>query len=273
MRSVSAESKGILDPALAARKFRLARYEPSADLRTLVEYHWVVEWDLTGQDPYVQKTLPYPCVHMVFDPDNTEIFGVVRKAFEYTLTGKRRVLGVRFLPGGFRRLLNAPLRTITDRRLKLEEIFDVTTAAAERNVFAAADDSGMIEVAEALLRCRVPGTPNADLYDPDSALVNSVINRIATDRSINKVAALAAATGLGIRCLQRLFSDYVGVSPKWVIRRSRLQDAAAFLAKAEAVNLTRLALDLGYSDHAHFTREFTAITGRSPSSYRRTASG
>jgi AraC-like DNA-binding protein len=38
------------------------------------------------------------------------------------------------------------------------------------------------------------------------------------------------------------------------------------------VNLTSLAQDLGYADQAHFTRDFKAIVGRSPSDYRRSAS-
>jgi AraC-like DNA-binding protein len=76
---------------------------------------------------------------------------------------------------------------------------------------------------------------------------------------------------LGERALQRLCGDYVGVPPKWVIRRFRLHDAASRLAKAEDVNLTHLAQELGYSDQAHFTRDFKAIVGRSPSDHRRLA--
>jgi AraC-like DNA-binding protein len=89
---------------------------------------------------------------------------------------------------------------------------------------------------------------------------------------INRVDELAPQVGLGARALQRLFSDYVGVSPKWVIRRSRLHDAASRLANEEPVNLTHLAQELGYSDQAHFTRDFKAVVGRSPSDYRRSAS-
>jgi AraC-like DNA-binding protein len=85
------------------------------------------------------------------------------------------------------------------------------------------------------------------------------------------VDELATEVGLGERALQRLFGEYVGVSPKWVIRRFRLHDAASRLAKAEDVNLTHLAQELGYSDQAHFTRDFKAIVGRSPSDYRRAA--
>lgn len=70
------------------------------------------------------------------------------------------------------------------------------------------------------------------------------------------------------RALQRLFSDYVGVSPKWVIRRLRLHQAAFRLASAEAFDLARLAQELGYFDQAHFTRDFTNLVGRPPAQYR-----
>jgi AraC-like DNA-binding protein len=104
-------------------------------------------------------------------------------------------------------------------------------------------------------------------------LVHGIVDRIANDRDINRVDELAAQLNLGERALQRLFNEYVGVSPKWVIRRSRLHDAAARLDNAEEVNLTQLAADLGYSDQAHFTRDFKTLVGKSPSDYRRSATG
>jgi AraC-like DNA-binding protein len=262
---VSSEPKGVLDPALAAQKFRLARYEPSALFGPFVQYYWVVAWDLRGQEPHVQKTLPDASVHLVFDVGRTAVFGVMRGAFEYRQQDAGRVLGVRFRPGGFRGWLRAPLATVTDRTLTLEQVLGIDTPAAERVVFSVPDDQGMITAAETLLRPHLPPP------DPTVDLVHGIVDRISTDREINRVDDLAGKLGLGTRALQRLFVDYVGVSPKWVIRRQRLHDAAARLAKAEPVNLTRLAQDLGYSDQAHFTREFKAIVGRAPSEYRRSA--
>ena len=126
-------------------------------------------------------------------------------------------------------------------------------------------DAGMMQVAEAILRTRIPP------LDETAGHVGEIVDRIAADRTINRVDELATQLGMGERALQRLFGEYVGVSPKWVIRRFRLHDAASRLAKAEDVNLTYLAQELGYSDQAHFTRDFKAIVGRSPSDYRRSA--
>lgn len=259
--------KGLLDPALAAQRLRIGRYPPATDLKPFVDYFWIVEWDLRGQEPHVQKTLPYPCVHLVFEADKTAIYGVLNGVFERQLEGAGRVFGVRFRPGGFRGVLGGPVLTITDRVIPLTGIYDFDVGAAEAEVLGAAGDAQMISVAERLLRTRMP-TP-----DDTTDLVHDIVDRIANDRDINRVDELASQLNLGERALQRLFNDYVGVSPKWVIRRSRLHDAAARLANAEEVNLTQLAADLGYSDQAHFTRDFKTLVGRSPSDYRRSAAG
>lgn len=76
------------------------------------------------------------------------------------------------------------------------------------------------------------------------------------------------------RQLQRLFLEHMGVPPKWVVQRFRLQEAVHRLSSSEAVDLAGLAQSLGFFDQAHFTREFTReftrLIDRSPASYRRT---
>jgi AraC-like DNA-binding protein len=172
---------------------------------------------------------------------------------------------MRFRPGGFRGILGESVASITDRTIPLSSVYELECAAAEASVLGAEGDVGMMAAAERILRTRLP--PPDETVD----LVHGIVERIGGDRTINRVDELAAHLNMGERALQRLFNDYVGVSPKWVIRRCRLLDAASRLANAEELNLTRLAQELGYSDQAHFTRDFKAIVGRSPSDYRRSA--
>ena len=80
------------------------------------------------------------------------------------------------------------------------------------------------------------------------------------------VAAIAAGVGLTPRALQRLFARHVGATPKQVLQRFRLQDAAERVATGEDT-LARLAAELGYFDQAHFVRDFRTTVGRSPSAY------
>jgi len=66
-----------------------------------------------------------------------------------------------------------------------------------------------------------------------------------------------------------LFDDYVGVSPKWVIQRYRLHEAAERIARGGVEDFADLALELGYADQAHFIRDFKKLVGRSPAEYAR----
>jgi len=59
----------------------------------------------------------------------------------------------------------------------------------------------------------------------------------------------------------------VGASPKWVLRRARLHEAAARADEGAGIDWARLAADLGYADQAHLTRDFTAAVGSPPGRY------
>jgi transcriptional regulator GlxA family with amidase domain len=83
------------------------------------------------------------------------------------------------------------------------------------------------------------------------------------------VEDVACRFNLSIRTLQRMFHRYVGVSPKWLIRRYRLREAAERLASGEAVDWPNMALDFGYFDQAHFIIDFRAIAGTPPAQYAR----
>jgi AraC-like DNA-binding protein len=94
---------------------------------------------------------------------------------------------------------------------------------------------------------------------------------IAADRGLVRVGERARALGVGPRRLQRLFAEYVGAGPKGVIRRFRMHEALARTTSGASVNWGELAVDLGYSDQAHFIRDFTTNVGIPPVAYIRAA--
>jgi AraC-like DNA-binding protein len=78
---------------------------------------------------------------------------------------------------------------------------------------------------------------------------------------------LAAWRATSPRRLQRLFAEYVGVGPKWVIRRYRLHEITERLATGTPIDWARLAAELGYADQSHLSRDFTEIVGETPTQY------
>ncbi len=125
----------------------------------------------------------------------------------------------------------------------------------------------MKEIAEDFLRERLPEE------DEHVREINQVVDYIIAHREITRVDDVVSRLNLNKRTLQRLFSQYVGVSPKWVIQRYRLHEVAERLADGEVVDGTRMALDLGYFDQAHFIKDFKAIVGKTPAEYARIVVG
>ena len=119
----------------------------------------------------------------------------------------------------------------------------------------------MTEHAEALLLSVRPER------DSTAGQAAELVARITGDPALRRVDQLAAASGMSARSLQRLFADYVGVSPKWVMLRARLHEAAERADGGEVVDWAGLAADLGYADQAHLTRDFTATIGIPPTHY------
>jgi AraC-like DNA-binding protein len=101
-------------------------------------------------------------------------------------------------------------------------------------------------------------------------LAAEIVDAIAVDRELTTVERVAAHWRLGMRTLQRLFSDEFGIGPKWVINRFRLHEALEQMQQGRDVRWSELALELGYSDQAHFIRDFKALVGRTPADYART---
>jgi AraC-like DNA-binding protein len=101
-----------------------------------------------------------------------------------------------------------------------------------------------------------------------SEAADEVRRLLATDSAHDhSLAALARRVHTTPFHLTRVFRWRTGSSIHDYRTRLRLAAALRRLAARET-SLTRLALDLGFSSHAHFTRRFRALTGMSPSQFR-----
>jgi AraC-like DNA-binding protein len=253
--------RGVLHPDGAAGRFTLNRAGPPPDLAPFVDYYWIVRWDLRGQPDYDQSVLPHPVVHLAFEADGAAIHGISSTIFTRRLAGAGKVLGVRFRPGCFRPFTAAPVSTLNDTVVPAASILGPRVAAGCAAVLAAAADEEMAGVVTGLLRAISPPR------DPVAEQVAAMVDRITSGLELRRVADLTAAFAMPERRLQRLFSEYVGVSPKWVMRRARLHEAALRATSGEPVDWAVLARDLGYADQSHLTRDFTATIGTPPARY------
>jgi AraC-like DNA-binding protein len=254
-------TRGILEPDAAAAHFRLTRLPPSPDLAPFVERHWIVAWDLRGRPPFTQEVLPHPCVNLVVEPGLAAVHGVGSGRFARELRGRGRAVGVKFRPGGFRPLVDFDVAALTGADRTLHDMFGAAGTALAEAVEATPDDRAAAAVMEDFLRARRPAP------DPNVELIARLSREMLRDPGLTRVDELAARAELSPRSLQRLFRRYVGVSPKWMLQRYRLHEAAERVAEGRVDDWTALALELGYADQAHFINDFRALVGRTPGEY------
>ena len=171
-------------------------------------------------------------------------------------------MGVKFRPGGFHPFRPQALSKITGKALTLLEAFGREREGLESEVLACGwNEFAAVSRAEAFLLSRLPDR------DPYAERARQAVEFIRDHPEVLRVEEAAYMAGLGVRALQRLFSEYVGVSPKWVIQRYRLHEAMASLEEGESMDFPALALQLGYFDQAHFIKDFKLLLGRTPATY------
>lgn len=253
------DTRGILRPADAPAHFRLRRRAPAPDLAPWVERLWAVEWDLRGRAPY-EQLLNFPSVNLAVQEDVDGVFGIRLQRDGRTLRGTGWAAGVKFRPGAFRAFWPHPAHELTDRALPLAAAFGEAGEALAAGVRAVAPSQRSI-VIERFLRPRRPAR------DPQLDLIAAVIGTMLDAPGLTRVEAVAERHAVSARTLQRVFREYVGVSPKWVLRRYRLQAAAERIADAPHEDWAAVAVELGYFDQSHFIGDFKAVVGATPAEY------
>jgi len=261
---------GILRPEVNDALVRRDRLPVHEGLGMWVEHYWTVAWQLDGPG-FVAEVVSHPSVHVTVESGDRPRFGhrmpaglvhgVITRRFSQEIAGSGRVFGVKFRPGGFGAFTGADVGAWTDRVLPVSAAFGDRVDDVVRTVLAADDDGERAAVMDAFLLGRVPARD--ERYDQ----VLAIVRDIQVDPSLTTVDLAARRYALSQRTLQRLFRRYVGVGPKWVLQRARLHDAVDRIDTGQATDLAALALELGWFDQAHFTRDFTAQVGQSPAAY------
>ncbi|GGU09179.1 helix-turn-helix domain-containing protein [Nocardioides albus] len=257
-----AESRGypdaIVRPVTAARTITTERFAVSPALAGHVDYHWYVGWDL--EQPHDQQIIPQPRIHIAAEDGRLLVHGIGRRPFRRHLTGRGHTLGVSFLPGLFRPVLGSRVSAIADQVLPAQELLAVDDRPVADQILASDDPAEMAAALETyLLAVGLPTDPVAEDVRRWMALAED-------DRSITRAEQLAERAGLSLRSLQRLFSEYVGVGPKWVVQRFRVLEVAA-RAHSGDVDWAAVAAELDFSDQAHLVRTFRDVVGQPPATY------
>ena len=246
----------------------IVRYAPGPGMGDLVRRYWIPVWSLPAGASTVQRVLQYPVCLLVVSHEYSIMVGVDTGLGRQELTGEGWALGVMLQPAAGAMLLGGPVTRLTDKRMPLADVPGVDGAAIIDRIRRALRDAPTAEASHrAAITVMEDALRGLGPVDDEGLLVNRIVEHVEQRRDVQRVSQVCDVFGIGERALQRLTGRRIGLSPKWLIQRRRLHEAAERLRTGNRVDLAMVATDLGYADQAHFTRDFRTVTGLTPGSF------
>ncbi|WP_193606566.1 AraC family transcriptional regulator [Nocardioides lijunqiniae] len=243
------------------------RFVPTPALADLVRRYWLPVWSLPPGRSTTQRVLQYPVCLLVVSDTYAHVVGPAAGLSTKELSGSGWAAGAMLQPGAGSLLLGGPV-TITDTHVDLDTVTTLdgarlTESVREAMAPAPADGERQLEAVLAIEQAIGGLAP----LDEEGLLVNALVEYVEGDPRVQRVGQICEKFALSERSLQRLAARRIGLSPKWLIQRRRLHEAAERLGADGEVDLARVAADLGYTDQAHFGRDWRRVTGLTPGAY------
>ena len=274
MKSDSPRTETPLDPIERAHlkdpddaSHAMHRYPADPEFEGLLERFWIPVWSVPPGREAPQRVLQYPVALVVVSPEYARFYGVVSGLSTTTLTGTGWAVGVMCAPAAGALVARGPMSRYTDRYVDVDEVLGTAGAELTARVREAMAADPSAPTAHRLAMAAFGDALRPFLpVDEDGLLVNRIVAFVEGDREVNRVAQVCERFDLSERALQRLVHRRLGLTPKWLIQRRRLQEAAERLRTGPA-GLGEVAALLGYADQAHFTRDFARVTAMTPGQF------
>lgn len=239
--------------------FKYVEIPPVEHLRDFIDTYWIMETGPLYQpaktrlyadgttDIFVNMGGTRPLLNdKVLLPGTIYFGGTMTTSIIIQRLPNSIFIGIRFKPGGFPFFYKLPLQELTDEIIEfpdrfLYDLLDVDDKVTDRldNFF-----SGKIKNTRNLLFL--------------TKTVESYRGKITVD-------CLAEKHHVTNRTLERMFNEHMGITPKEFIKVVRFQHVLKRMRKNEfKENLSQLAYEMGYYDHAHLTNDVKRYSGFNP---------
>lgn len=251
-------TRGVLYPARLPEFHRL---QPVGMARDLAMWFWIPEWDVGPGRSSRQEIVGYPALNLVVEQGSVTLSGATTRAFHRDLRGRGWAVGALLRPAAVT-ALTADAAALVDGETTIGDARDLADAVGAAMETGEGHRERAVAVFSDWLARR------AGPLDEVALQANALVDVLLGEDAADSVEEAATRLAVSVRTLQRLAHRHVGLPPAAMIRRRRLQEAAERLRVDPGLDLAALAVDLGYADHAHLTRDFRRTLGVAPRTYR-----
>lgn len=175
-----------------------------------------------------------------------------------------QAIGVQLLPGAAQALLGLPASALSGQHVALEDLWGQGASLMLEQLQAANSPGEKIRTFQSLLSQRLLAATAL----PTHAIARHALQQFSAGTTVSQAVA---QSGYSHRQFIHLFSLAVGLTPKLYCRVQRFQRAITLMRPSRAQlppSLADVAAAAGYSDQAHFNRDFAEFSGTSPERYR-----
>lgn len=164
-------------------------------------------------------------------------------------------IGAVLKPGGSLALLGVPAGEFAEAHTSLDDVWGRDAAVLRARLMEVGSARARLQIFEAALSSRLRVVALAPA-------VRGALDFIGRGGAVGEAVAVS---GFSHRHFNALFRDAVGLTPKVFSRVHRFH--RMLRGMRSGTGWAEMAIDAGYSDQAHFCREFRAFSGVTPTEY------
>src|SRR5262245_29767032 len=190
------------------------------------------------------------------------IVGFQNKAIEFRVSGTVKVVAARLYTWGAVALLHEGIDALTNSVGNLGADWNSIVEEMGSHVSKRDYDGAAMRLQAFLIE-------RALARKFDRRVVQAAGKLLHHTKGQYRIEELADYCHLSVRQLQRDFQKQIGTTPKAFARTVRFDAVQRAIMFNPHADLTALAYEFGYSDQAHFIRDFKSVTGKTPGEYAR----
>lgn len=251
--------------------------KPSLPLSRYIKHYWAMENCNPCNKIHTQRIVPNGLLELLFylgnKPEsndktkpineNSVITGHLREFYDINVSGSLSLISILFKPHGLSIFFDIPLTEIYNQNVPLKYFFRHDTVELETKLYEANSFASRVRIIENyflnLLNQRITK------YDFDR--IEQSINIINLTKGVVSIDYLASKACFSRKQFERVFSQYVGTSPKRFLKIIRFQNTINVKSKNASINLTDLTYNCGYYDQSHMINDFQKLAGMTPKQY------
>jgi AraC-like DNA-binding protein len=216
------------------------------------------------------SAVPDGCVDILFCCDDAAPFasvcGTVLHSQLVNFKKNKYYFGVRFLPGYMLKLKNAKMSDFIEQQVSLSDLLD------DREFFERITSSHDFKYQMQLFMDKY--LRNNEAYQTENIFEEMrefLIKKIIESKGQIKVSELAKISGYSERYVSKMFNDELGLAPKVFCKLIRFQHLLYNMNEIDkddnGLNLSELAIELGYYDQSHMIKDFNELSNITPTKY------